>query len=414
MASNPSVFQEYQVKGRNVVTFRLTPTDVSYANTLRRLILTGVKSVGFNSDMDVNGKTTDVAIYRNNTPMTNEMLADRIGLLPITFPNPEQWDPSKFIFELNVENLTNDPKDVTASDIQVFQIGENGEKTAIEGGNTRFFPADPVSNTTALLAALKPKRGTTVEGIHFEAIAKAEFGRKHARYNPVSQCSYRYTRDTNEGRIDALFNEWLTRAKKIADPKSLDDSKKSVLRKEYQTMEIDRCYVVDEKTNEPNSFDFVLEGMGTMAINDIVKQALINGVTMVQKYTDLEKSSLPEDLRVQPAANRLEGFDFFFRGHDHTLGNLLQTYIEKHMMTGTKVTYVGYAVPHPLRDEMLLRVGIAGGLEIDAYRVVAEACRGCAALFAGWLEDWNKTTGAPTVVRGQPVRVRVPKQKKVG
>ena len=411
MTTNPSVFQDYQVKGRTGITFRLTPADVTYANTLRRLILTGVKTVGFNSDMDANGKTTDVSIYRNNTPMTNEMLADRIGLLPITFPNPEQWDPAKYIFELNVENTTADSKDVSAKDIQVFEIGQNGEKNQIEGGNTRFFPPDPVSGETALIAVLKPKRGTNVEGIHFEATARADYGRKHARYIPVSQCSYRYTHDKNEGRIEALFNEWLTRAKKIADPKGLDDSKKAVLRKEYQTMEIDRCYIVDEKTGEPNSFDFVLEGMGTMPIQDIVKQALLNGEAMVKKYTDLEKSSLPEDLRVQPAANRLEGFDFIFRGQDHTLGNLLQTYIDKHMMNGTKVTYVGYAVPHPLRDEMVLRVGIAGGLEIDAYRVVAEACRGCAALFAGWLEDWAKTTGTTSVVLGQSVRLRVPKKK---
>lgn len=408
---NPSVFQDYKFDGKNTITFRLTPTDVTYANTLRRLILTGVKTVGFNSDMDADGKTTDVSVYRNNTPMTNEMLADRIGLLPITFPNPEQWDPKRYIFELNVENTSTDSKDVFAKDIEVFEIGENGEKNPIEGGNTRFFPPDSRSGETALLAVLKPKRGNTIEGIHFEAIARAEYGRKHARYIPVSQCAYRYTRDTNEGRIEALFNEWLTRAKKIADPKTMDDSKKAVLRKEYESMEIDRCYVVDEKTEEPNSFDFVVESMGTIPINDIVKQALLNGEAMVRKYVDIDKNSLTDDLRVQPAANRLEGFDFIFRGHDHTLGNLLQTYIEKYMMNDTKITYVGYAVPHPLRDEMVLRIGIAGGKDIDAYRVVAEACRGCTALFSGWSQDWARTTGAPTVVRGQKVTVRRPKQK---
>ncbi len=64
-------------------SFTLSPLHVSYANTLRRLILTGVETVAFRADMTSTGSTTDVIVKKNDTPMTNEMLADRIGLLPI-------------------------------------------------------------------------------------------------------------------------------------------------------------------------------------------------------------------------------------------------------------------------------------------------------------------------------------------
>ena len=67
-------------------TFTLEGSHVTYANTLRRLMLTGVETVAFRSDMTPTGSTTDVAVKRNDTPMTNEMLADRIGLLPIHIP----------------------------------------------------------------------------------------------------------------------------------------------------------------------------------------------------------------------------------------------------------------------------------------------------------------------------------------
>ena len=51
--------------------FTLSPIHVTYANTLRRLMLTGVETVAFRSDMTSTGSTTDVVVKRNDTPMTN-------------------------------------------------------------------------------------------------------------------------------------------------------------------------------------------------------------------------------------------------------------------------------------------------------------------------------------------------------
>lgn len=396
-----NVFQEVKKVGRDTLTFRLAPTDVAFANTIRRLILTGVETVGFRSDINEIGQTTDVLITRNNTPMTNEMLADRIGLLPIVVPNPLEWDPERYIFKLSVINDSTEPRDVVAADIQVFEKSKDGEERMVP--NNTFFHPDPITGTTALLAVLKGKRpGQPPEGIELSAKATVGTGREHARFIPVSQCSYRYTLDTNEQRKAELFEKWLIKAKKIADPKSLEDAQKKDLIAEYNTMEIDRCYVMDKK-GEPNSFDFVVETVGTLNPYTIVKRALDVAVALCYPYTNLDTQSLPPDLRVQPAANRLEGFDFIFQKQDHTLGNLLQSYIDLFMMDGSKVSFVGYNVPHPLRDEMVVRLGIVGGQEADARKVMAEAARGCMALFKGFSESWQKNTGMvpaskPTIV----------------
>jgi DNA-directed RNA polymerase subunit L len=169
-------------------------------------------------------------------------------------------------------------------------------------------------------------------------------------------------------------------------------------------MEIDRCYLVDAK-GEPNSFDFTVESIGTLEPHAIVKRALITVMNMLARYTTLDSQALPADLRVQPAANRLEGFDFIFQKQDHTLGWLLQSYIDLYMMDDSKVTFVGYKVPHPLRDEMVLEIGIAGGQEVDARKVMAAAARGCSALFRGFADSWDTATGAPkkptVVVKGK-------------
>ena len=46
------------------VAFTVKPTQVAYANTLRRMILTGVESVAFESDMNEKGGTTNVVITK--------------------------------------------------------------------------------------------------------------------------------------------------------------------------------------------------------------------------------------------------------------------------------------------------------------------------------------------------------------
>ena len=171
-------------------------------------------------------------------------------------------------------------------------------------------------------------------------------------------------------------------------------------------MEIDRCFLTDQETGEPNSFDFTVETVGTMSVQNIIARALKKGATIATAYTNLESQALPTDLRVQPAANRLEGFDFVFQKQDHTLGNLLASYIDLYLLDGSRVTYVSYTVPHPLRDEMLLRIGIAGGQQVDARRVLSEAARGVSALFAGWQDLWRQAQGltpsSPAVAIAKP------------
>jgi DNA-directed RNA polymerase alpha subunit len=286
-----NVFQEVKKSGRDAISFRMAPADVAFANTLRRLILTGVETVAFRSDMNELGKTSDVQVIRNTTPMTNEMLADRIGLLPVVVPNPLDWDPDSHTFKLSVTNDSSDPLDVVAADFQVFKKGKDGEETLVP--NNTFFHPDPITGETALIAVLKGKRpGQPAEAIELVAKASTGKGREHSRFNPVSQCSYRYTLDTDERKIGELFEKWLIKAKKIADPKSLEEAQKKELQAEYNTMEIDRCYLMD-KNGEPNSFDFVVETVGRLDPYSIVKRALDVTSVLVSRYSTMDTQASP-------------------------------------------------------------------------------------------------------------------------
>ena len=381
-------------------SFTLSPIHVTYANTLRRLILTGVETVAFCSDMTSTGTTTNVVVKRNDTPMTNEMLADRIGLLPIHITDPLTWNCDKYTFTLNVSGNKDNTTYVKSSD---FKISEIKELEEVPVPTETFFPKNPVTGDTCLIATLQPG---PIQHIEIHAKATKGTGRDHARFSPVSQCSYEYTVDSDPARIEEMFQNWLNVTKKAGGIEK-GSEKHNELRREFNTMQIKHCYKVNDK-KEPYSFDFTIETIGVLPIQYIVERACEVGENMCSRYVNIHQGEL-EEVTISSSDSRIIGYDFLFRGHDHTLGNLLQTWLIEDNIEGTstpKITYAGYSVPHPLRDEMLLRIGVEDGEESTARKAVAEAAKGCVDIFQKIRAEWRIINGnvpsIPKIIRRTP------------
>ena len=455
-------------------TFTLSPIHVTYANTLRRLILTGVETVAFRSDMTSTGSTSDVLIKKNDTPMTNEMLADRIGLVPVHVSEPLTWKDKSTIFTLKSKSNKDNTTYVTASDFKVTRVkveyDEKEEKKSKEkkfrpkkksvkkGGaddddsnesdlelnsdsnsdvsnsnsitsenvealisaqqeeeeeeeveylpTEEFFRPHPITNITCLIATLQPGFGQTLQQIEIVARASIGTGREHARFCPVSQCSYEYSLDSNPQRIEEMFQNWLVHSKKISNIDKTSD-RYMELKSEFNTMQIKRCFKINEK-KEPYSFDFTIETIGVLSIPYIVRRACQVGENMCNRYANIHRGNLPEEITVTTANSRLIGFDFLIRGHDHTLGNLLQTGLVENLIendkASPKITYAGYNVPHPLRDEMVLRIGVEDGEEATARLAFSEAARGCVKLFKELREAWDAVLGVGSAVSKPNIR----------
>ena len=399
-----SVFKNFLQQSKNTIQFQLNPTDVAYVNTLRRVILTEVETVTFRSNILEDGTTSDIKITKNSTPMSNEMLAHRIGLLAIHVANPLEWNPESYNFSLSVINDSADPKDIVAADIRVLKNrGPNEEPLPVP--STEFFHLDNFSKETALLAVLKGRVGTQEpESLSFEAKATVGIGRENAQFIPVSQCSYKYTLDNDPERLKEYFEKWLSTYKKLSISElESNPTKKQELEREFKTMEIARCYKVNER-NEPNSFDFIVESIGVLDPIYIVARALQVLQEKCAFYSSVDAGDLPETVQVRPADARIKGFDFVFQNEDHTLGNLLQTWMEKNLMDSNEITFVGYKVPHPLKDEMLLRVAVEDGKELTARTAVMKAARGCAVLFKKWATDWQAIGGSAATMPSSSVR----------
>ena len=208
-------FSNLQKKDYRTYTFTLSPSHVTYANTLRRLILTGVQTVAFRSDMTSTGSTTDVLVKKNDTPMTNEMLADRIGLLPIYVADPSTWKDNAYLFTLKVTGDKDSTTYVKSNHFKITKVPEHPElqEEEVVVSTETFFPPHPITRDTCLIATLQP--GTIPQSIEIVAKATKGTGREHARFCPVSQCSYEYTLDSDPRRIEEMFAKWMTVTKKV-------------------------------------------------------------------------------------------------------------------------------------------------------------------------------------------------------
>ena len=384
-----SMFKNLVKESSTVLRFVLEPTIVGYANSLRRTMITDVETIAFRGDITETGTTSDIVITKNSTPLSNEMLAHRIGLIPIHVENPLDWDPEKYSFSLKVTNDTSDPLDVVAADIQVLQA-RGAEEEPLLVPNVQFFHPDPVTHDTALLTVLKGRFGSQEpESVEFVGRATMGTGRENAAFMPVtSRCAYGYSRDDDPEVRKEIFTLWLNKHKKV-NPTELESNpmRKGELEREFETMEVQRCYKKDER-GEPYSFDFIVESVGVLQPTYIVARALELLQAKVLRYASIDSGDLPDSIKVRPADAKMKGFDFIFQKEDHTLGNLLQTWMEDNLIDSEQITFVGYKVPHPLRDEMVLRVGVDSGKDVDARAAVAKAARECAQMFKNWSAAW--------------------------
>jgi DNA-directed RNA polymerase subunit L len=383
-------FENLVYEDKGYLRFQIVNTHVSYVNTLRRVGISEVKSVGFRADILKDGSTSDVKIESNTTPMSNEMLAHRIGLIPV-HANPSTWDPEKYVFKCDIKNNSLDFLYVKVSDIEVF---EKKDSELIKVPNVQFFHPDPITRDTALIAVLKPKVGSqALEQVSFTAKATVGVGRENSRFNPTSQFAYSYTRDEDPDKVNEIFIEWLDRHKKVnsSDLES-DPDRKSEFEREFNTMEINRCYKKNEK-GEPYSFDFTIESVGVYSPFDIVKEAIKVCEEKCFAYIGLDKGSLPENIKIQPTKKEAKGYDIYFQHEDHTLGNLLTTWLDENLLDPLSVKpdairFCAYCVPHPLRDEMLITILCDN--EDTCRKVLAIAASNLSKMFAQWRIQWEK------------------------
>eukprot|EP01122_Echinamoeba_exundans_P007740 TRINITY_DN2449_c0_g1_i1.p1 TRINITY_DN2449_c0_g1~~TRINITY_DN2449_c0_g1_i1.p1 ORF type:complete len:218 (+),score=33.65 TRINITY_DN2449_c0_g1_i1:182-835(+) len=159
----------------HIVKFVLRDTDPSVANALRRVIISEVPTMA----IDV------VEIEKNSSPLHDELIAHRLGLIPLRSETAHRKSYTRFCtcdgyceqcaveYHLYVK-ATDGPRDVTSRDLQKVM------------GDDAVMPVDN-SQDPILIVKL-----ATNQELKLKCVAKKGIGKEHAKWNPVEVVSMRY------------------------------------------------------------------------------------------------------------------------------------------------------------------------------------------------------------------------------
>ncbi len=241
----------------NKIKFVVEGTTPAFINALRRVIIAEVPTLAIE----------DVVFYENSSALYDEIIAHRLGLIPLT------TDLKSFNLP---EKCKCNGKGCSLCRVTFF-LEKEGESIVYSGDLKSEDPkVKPVYDNIPIVKLGKGQK------ISLEAIAILGKGRDHVKWSPAANCYFKYYPkikvddkkcDACKKCIDACPRNIL----KLKEGKvAVENIEECILCRE--------CEAACEKgaikvSYESNKFIFYLESTGALKVDEIVKEALriLNG-----------------------------------------------------------------------------------------------------------------------------------------
>ena len=328
-----------------LLNFTLENSCASFANSLRRTIISGVDTAGFDTE---DYETSSIRIIENTCSLHNEFILHRIGMIPIKVINTKAFDTSKFKFVLNVQNTGNVIMDVTTADFEVIntETGKNEE-------TLDFFPPNRITGENILITRLKPNPDGNGEKIHLEGTCVINNGSYNARFSPVSAAMF--VNKMDETKVEAAMQKYLD--EKAAEEHPETDIE--LLKRRFMINESERHFMTDDN-GDPNVFDFTIESIEVLSSANILYLACEKMIEKLQfTKEEITKSLEGEEssIEITDALTVMAAKDITINDETHTLGYLLQDYMLR-LISKDDLIFSGYCNPHPLQKKIIIRVAL--------------------------------------------------------
>ena len=175
----------------DTLKFTISNINVSLANSIRRVILSDIPCVVFETLPHEKNKST---FYVNTSKFNNEILKQRLACIPIHIDDLDM-PIDDYILEVDLKNNTDSIIYVTTADFKIKNIKTN--KYLQDDILKQIFPPDPITNQYIDFCRLLPKLADNIPGQHLKFSCKFSIStaKENASYNVVSTCAYRNTPD---------------------------------------------------------------------------------------------------------------------------------------------------------------------------------------------------------------------------
>lgn len=324
-------------ENNDIYTFTLSNVNVSFANAIRRTILTDIPTLGFYTEtFDKN----DCNIIMNTSRLHNEIIKQRLSCIPIHEKNLNKL-PKNYVLELDIQNDTEKMRIVTTEDFRICDK-KTGEYLPDEEVR-KIFPPCMKTNMYIDFIRLRPKIGEMIPGEQIKLTSEfsVHTAKENSVYNVVSICTYQNTPD-----FEKQNSFWESQANSLAN--TLTEAEIEFRHQNYKNSDAQRIFV-------PDSFDFTVQTIGVYNNREIVliaNSVLIN--TFMEMNENIESNIIPINVSETTMENC---YDVILENMDYTIGKVLEAFLyEKHYKGDKILSFCGFKKFHPHDNHSVLRI----------------------------------------------------------
>tara|TARA_B110000444_G_scaffold71737_1_gene67476 strand:+ start:9683 stop:10801 length:1119 start_codon:yes stop_codon:yes gene_type:complete len=338
----------------NTLKFTLSNINVSYANAIRRTLLSDIPCVVFKTSPH---EKNNVNIKINKSRLNNELIKQRISCIPIHVDNIHEFPFANYIVELDKTNDTNTIIYVTTQDLKIKNIESNKYLDSAEVN--QLFPPDPITGDYIDLIRLRPKisDNSDPEQIKLEATLTISCAKEDGTFNVVSTSAYGNTLDPVKIR-----DAWNAKEESIKNTVSAEELE--FIKKDWMLLDAKRLFVED-------SYDFIIETIGIYSNYKLLELAI--SLIIKKLYITLESLKNENDL-IYDAIDTLDNcYIITLKNEDYTIGKIIEYCLfKKYFKQEKQLNYVGFLKKHPHDDDSFIKLSSKNPISKDEILIMLE------------------------------------------